>query len=636
MNDKSIRSLVPTLCVGTEASPLCGVSARRPLETGTLTSRGAAPRAFPRRAWERGAIALVAWIVFAVSAAHAAEYEPGMPYTYLFDTRATAPDPLSPAAIRGKKGWTALAEDDVTHRFAGDAVLLNDRLAVVLRTKACGAELYAQAPVGQAFQPAKVGQAFQPVIAPVPAAGSETNLKTFRILENTPGAVMVEASFQTSDGGVAKLSFRLTTGQVVLELRPGEGVARVRIQAASRYVAVPDFFGDDMVFQAAGFSGLRLGLPAENFLLHFVDGGNGLVMCVWPSSRQQAAALLGGQGPQRTILGSEIQCMPGKSVWIAALVGPGIWHEQAIAAAEAPRETILDWKPPFPAKWRASLVGTSGIGPSWYFRGSDDANETAGLAGEPSPCCLDAQRAMVQFQPAMLGKAARDEPRSLVVYPIDRSRTTPLTTFCPIDILRATLGVGPCQYILQTEGLASDANPTPDNVMTFVEKQFSKKKEKKAADEIRDMLLQMANHVEHAQKRIAQYGELGHDVRRLCQDQAAGSAAAHAAESLRPTLDRLEEAVGSVSGAAQPVEQVRRLAGEVAALIGRQNAAAECRRLGLEVRRLGALQDRTLANCRMAARWMRQQAALWPAQSPDTAGLAKKIEARIDQTLGRK
>jgi hypothetical protein len=146
----------------------------------------------------------------------------------------------------------------------------------------------------------------------------------------------------------------------------------------------------------------------------------------------------------------------------------------------------------------------------------------------------------------------------------------------------------------------------------------------------------MANHVEHVQKRIAQYAELGRDVRKLCGGQTAGSAAAQATVSLRPALDRLEEAVGAVSGAAQPVEQIRKLAGEVAALIGQQNATVECRRLGLEIRRLGASQDRSLANSRMAARWMHQQAAMWPVQSPDTAGLAEKIQARIDQTLGSK
>lgn len=588
----------------------------------------------------RGVIALAVWIVLTAGATRAAEYEPNTPFTYLFDTGVASAEPLSAVAVRDKKGWTVLAEDDVTHAFTGDAVLLNDRLAVVLRANSPGAELYA--PVGQASQPANGPNASQPAndlnasqpaVVPVPAAGGEVKRTSLRILENTPAAVMVEASFQASDGSAAKLAFRLTTGQVILELRPGEGVERVRLRVPSRYVAVPDFFGDDMVFGADGFSGPRLGLPAENFFVHFADAGNALWMCVWPSARQQAAALLGGEGPRRTILGSEVRCVPGKNLWIAALVGPRIWHEQAVAAIGAPRETVLDWKPPFPAKWRASLAGASGFGPSWYFRGADGGDEAETLE-KSSPCCLDAQRAVVQFRPDLFGETPAEGPRSLVVYPIDRSRTTPLTTFCPIDILRATLGVGPCQYILQTEGLASDANPTPDSVMTFVEKQFSKKREKKAADEIRDMLAQMADHVEHAQKRIAQYGALGRDVRRLCQGQAAGSAAARAAELLPPSLDRLEESAGTAAGAVQPDRQVRKLAGEVAALIGQPDAAAECRRLGLEIRRLGALQDRALANARMAARWMRQQAAAWPAQSPDVAGLAEKVRARIDQTLG--
>ena len=55
---------------------------------------------------------------------------------------------------------------------------------------------------------------------------------------------------------------------------------------------------------------------------------------------------------------------------------------------------------------------------------------------------------------------------------------------------------------MQTEGLASDANPTPDNVMTWIEKQFSRKKEKKAAGEIRERLAQMVEHVGQAHARI--------------------------------------------------------------------------------------------------------------------------------------
>jgi hypothetical protein len=595
--------------------------------------------------------------------------EPSSPSTYLFDTGATAADPMPATAVAAKKGWKVLAEDDTSHKFAGDTVLLNDRLVLVLRGKAAGAELYAQgvgsplhvgadATEPQKATPTDMKKTPDPMsppvrraaVAPVGAggAGGSAKLSTVRILENNPGAVMVEAGFQT-DKGLVRLTYRLTTGQTILELRPGEGVQTVRIDAPSRYVAVPDFFGDDMIFTAGQSAGPRLRLPTENFLLHFVEPGGCLLMCVWPSSRQQAAALVSGERAQRAIQGSEIDCAAGKSLWIAVLEGPGLWHEQAVSAGEAPREMVLDWKPPFPAKWRATLAGSPAIGPSWYFRGAEEGDEVAAAIGDRSPCCLEAQRALFQVPTTGPGTAPRG-PQSLVVYPIDRTRGTPLTTFCPIDILRATLGVGPCQYILQTEGLASDANPTPDSVMTFVEKQFAKKKEKQSADEMRQMLAEMVGHVGHAQQRIDQYAALARDVRAICQAREKGTGTfslkgprptsgrypASQKRCLSPflaTLDDLERKLAGAAATIPPAQRARKLADEVLGLIGQKDAAAECRRLGLELRRLGAVQDRGLANGRMAARWLRQQAAMLAERDPGSAVPVGRIEARIEQTL---
>jgi hypothetical protein len=196
------------------------------------------------------------------------------------------------------------------------------------------------------------------------------------------------------------------------------------------------------------------------------------------------------------------------------------------------------------------------------------------------------------------------------------------------------LGVGPCQYILQTEGLASDANPTPDNVMTFVEKQFAKKKDKQSADEMRQMLAEMVAHVDHADKRIQQYAALARDVRTICRDQAAGGVSTQTTEALRPMLDALDR--GLAGATTEPAARARKLADEVLGLIGKQDAAAECRRLGLELRRLGASQDRALASSRMAARWLRQQAITMAEANPGNAELAAKIQGRIEQTLGQR
>ena len=62
-----------------------------------------------------------------------ADDEPASAGVCLFDTGTPSAQPLSPAALRAKQGWVQLPEDETTHRFRGDAVLLNDKLAVVLR-----------------------------------------------------------------------------------------------------------------------------------------------------------------------------------------------------------------------------------------------------------------------------------------------------------------------------------------------------------------------------------------------------------------------------------------------------------------------------------------------------------------------
>ena len=171
--------------------------------------------------------------------------------------------------------------------------------------------------------------------------------------------------------------------------------------------------------------------------------------------------------------------MRGKSIWVAVLEGAGIWHEQAVSADDAKQDLTLDWKPPFSAKWRADLLAEGGSTLSWYFRNLDEVGRHGVQDGDSPPVCsLEDGRAVLRLRrDPRAAPLAWHYPAKLVVYAMDRDRATPLTTFCPMDVLRNTLGVGPCQYILQTEGLGAEV--TPDSVMTWVEKQFPRRKRRK-------------------------------------------------------------------------------------------------------------------------------------------------------------
>ena len=183
--------------------------------------------------------ALAVWVVLS-GQVRGADDEPASAGVCLFDTGIPSAQPLTPAALRARQGWLRLPEDETTHRFRGDAVLLNDKLAAVLRTKAAGIDVFSITPAGYEQRT---------TLIPLAARGSvPTALSGFKILENNPGAVMMEAAFAAGDGTRMALQCQLSVGQSIFEIRPIAGVARLRLQTASRYVVIPDFFGDDMVF----------------------------------------------------------------------------------------------------------------------------------------------------------------------------------------------------------------------------------------------------------------------------------------------------------------------------------------------------------------------------------------------------
>ncbi|HRY45329.1 MAG TPA: hypothetical protein P5164_15435, partial [Thermoanaerobaculia bacterium] len=64
----------------------------------------------------------------------------------MFDTGNASSDSLTGEAMSKRPGWTELAEGDVEHVFKGDAALVNDRVACVLRRGSTGAEVYSLGP----------------------------------------------------------------------------------------------------------------------------------------------------------------------------------------------------------------------------------------------------------------------------------------------------------------------------------------------------------------------------------------------------------------------------------------------------------------------------------------------------------
>jgi hypothetical protein len=547
-----------------------------------------------------------------VPAAEKAERDAAMPFARVYDTVTPYQASPGPAELEAKRGWKEIPEDKLDHVFQGDAVLVNDKLVLVL-----GAHLESAAVLCRTA----AGLAPRLAVLPAPAkAATRGRLESVRLLENNPGAVMVAAAYKNADVPGYAVQFRLTAGQPMLEVRPGEGTSRIGISsAAMRHVVVPGFFGDDMVFSAESLPRDLVGLPVESFFLALTDRGSTIVVAAWQPAGQRVWALVGKPQGERQVLGCDIGAVKDKKLWLAFLEGEGLWHERPVGADDAGKAVTLDWRPPLAAKWRADLMGPRGEAQSWDV--SDSAAE--------GPVRIEAGRATVQMPP-VLSSGGKMAAGPLLVYALDRTQATPLTAFTPVDIMRNTLGVGPCQYVLETEGLTSQDNPTPDLVTAWIAKSLKRKKAPDA-DEVKERLKAMAELVARVDARIKRYADLAADVQAILAK--AAPAEAPAAQMMGPTLDTIRRAAKAGLGPSPASARAARLAEPIVAAAAKGQATPEFERLAAEVRAIGAVQDKALATCRLTTRWLNEQCGMVAADSPPCTEIARKVFERVYPVL---
>lgn len=567
-------------------------------------------------------------------------FEP--PFVRLFDTGTAAAKPLPPGALAKRGGWAAVKEGDTKHTFAGDAVFANDKLAVVLRRKGARAELYARADDGWQKRS---------VLAPCAAPGDPAaRLVSLRIVANGPGAVTLEATFQTRGGKQATGRFRLTTGVPVVEFRPSSGTAALQVRDDIRHVVVPELFANDVVLSPDAAAHPRVGIPAENMLLALLGTDEAMGVCVWRSVEQNADALAAGQPRGRTIRACEIESSRDAPVWYALLEAKGMWHDRAIAAGDAGKQTVLDWKPPFAAKWRGDFVGPDGETVSRDVRDVPAGAAPAAAGPDPGPdCFFRSGSAILDLRAARASPAA--SPEMLVVYPIDRASKTPLTAFCPIDVMRNALGTGVCEYVLAAEGLGSSAEATPEQVARWLERTFARKRDRQQAEAIQRRLEALAQFLRRADARSEAYTAAALRIWKRCEAVTGDKSCIAAARAIGALVDPMARTAalheilrgpGDRGGGdtKRPDWHEWSFLGKIIALgianeIGKPTAAKRVSgHIGF-LREAGRNLNANLAWKRQTLRRVRQLCRTTAANEPPAADFAREIQKLADAALRR-
>lgn len=563
----------------------------------------------------------------------------------LYDTAAASSGPLPGAAVARKEGWTKIAEDQTDHAFRGAAVLANDRVAAVLRRGGPGVEVYG---LGGA------SPALRSVLAPA-TGGSDAKLTAVAIVENSLSEAVVDATFDTGDGKTSVVRFELAMGQAFVKAEPRRDVTAMAVETPCRFLVLPDFFADDMVIDAQQIPVEKAELPSENFLLHLVPDRQALVMTVSNSREQESQIELAGQTPERLIRRSVIPFGKAGKLWVAVLEAPDIWYQRDIATAETGKVLPLEWKAPFAAQWRVDWQRTDKLIGSWEMivqRASGEFTKY-GWFGEPGtvpadrnrwttvlgrfsyPCWLD-RSGQGYLQPLARKVVAFQGPA--LIYPINRIKTTPLDRFTVVDVVRATLGVGPCEYILDVEGQGTAMKGRATcATRDFLKDIYSRKEQKRRRADIEKILDDVVIFVKHIRGRIEQYQEFGRELLvYLAQQRQAHPELAEfigdmeaATRSIHTAYEKRKGPIKTPQYVIDLTEQFRRTLVDYEG----DDALAKCTRIMHAIVDVGGNQDELVGECRLATRVLRQRSGLALATNPRAAEIAREIRSRTQKVL---
>jgi len=554
----------------------------------------------------------------------------------------------APAALAGKENWTAIPVGDRVDSFKGDAVLDNGRIVAVLRKQDSAVEVHAAKPGGAVSRLR---------LRLLTAAGEPAaRLERMALVENTRGSACLEATFKTMGGTDVSGRFRIKRGDVSIQAEPGTGAGKLSVECPGRFVVLPDFFADDITFDATRLPLGAVELPSENFVLHLAGEGDSIAMCVFENRQQDVKVTLSGEGSRRILTGSDI-AFEGKKIWVALLEAPQIWHTHELLPADTGKVVPLDWKMPFPAQWRVDFTRSNDLTDSWEMLLQDQKNgkyiKPSWLGGGAElidrnrsrwntvlgtfvyPCWSDPDR-RGYLQP--LRKRVLKLQGPVLVYPINRVSQTPLDAYTVVDVMRNTLGVGPCQHILDVEGQKSEYKGMATcDVRDTLTPIYQSKEQKEKRARIEGILDDGLTFVKHIRGRITRYVEFGKKMQQYLAEQKQSHPELSAFIAEMDTLTReIDQRVAARVDKIKTPEHVARMNDDFRKQVlddDGPDALKRCREYARALVEIGDNQDELSGECRWVVKSLRQRAGIAIALDPRVTPIASEIRARTQRAL---
>jgi hypothetical protein len=322
------------------------------------------------------------------------------------------------------------------HSFTGDAAVENEHLLAVFSWSEAKAVIYSKANRAQ-----KKVEVSPPELRAEPARITHCG-----VLQNSGDEAVLEVVF-FGEKTRRNLSCIFLFGKKrIVEIRPSENVKGISVVSPIRYGVVPDFLSDDLILDPQECPLLEtLHVPSANVFVGLLEGEDDMLTITWPEGKQRVRLIPDRKQREPDLIESVDIENDGKSVFLAVLSAPGIWHEETLKASYLEKDISIAWKRPFAAKWITQLL-EDGVKTTYTFRETRPEKFWRGGVGVyPYP---------VWFQDGTtfyrLGKKIPPKGTSLI-YALER-KGTPSSVSTPVDIMKDTLGGQVCSSVLDVKG----------------------------------------------------------------------------------------------------------------------------------------------------------------------------------------
>ena len=563
-----------------------------------------------------------------------------LPSTLVWDTQSPL---VNEADVGDRTHWKVVHSsrfDHAEYSFRGDVVVENQHVTTVFWSRKGRVSIYSNADSSEK----------RVQFVPLRLKGKPARVTNCTILQNTGDETVLEVSFSgggTEDNSSAVFSFGRNE---IVAIKPAENMKGVSLLSPIEYGVVHSFIGDALIFDAGEYPSIdALHIPSDSFFLGLLKGRSDMLVVTWPEGKQQTR-LVPDNGQEDRLIESVDIDNDGKSIYLALLHAPGIWHKEELRPSYLEKDVAIDWRRPFPAKWTTQFL-EDGVKTTFRFRESKKDIWRAAVGFYTYPVWFEGQTAYYH-----LGKKIPPRGDSVIYY-LERRGMSGLPA-SPVDILKHTLDKETYDRKLALRSRTNldlvrpDSRIDPDDLARHAARgscpvstcavtqrlasifKAGKEKERReyAEASIQDMMYFVTQH----RKKIDRYMDFANGIVEFLRQKEESNPDLEAfinkmkriTQEIPQEYDRLEENIKNLEYAAG-------LSREMEALFQKKDPKNLSTFPGLvkKWREIGGAQDDLVRELHTTTRKLFQEAGYGCVSLPDAVELAEEIRRRCEECL---